>query len=70
MFEVPPQVGTDLHDRAMAAFEEAAESLDRAHSFITSIQSSYSHASFAVSELARIGDMADNLKLATKALRQ
>ena len=70
MHKVPPLVGTDLHDRAMATFEDAADCIAKAGSFISSITSSYCESSFSPAELARLLDMSDHLKLAAKALRQ
>jgi len=70
MFKVPTPVGSDLHDRAMACFEDAADCITKARSFIQSIAQSYCHSSFSPEELTRLQDMSDNLALATKALRQ
>lgn len=70
MHQVPPLVGSDLHDRAMAAFEDAAETIEKASSFISSITASYHESCFSTAELARMVDMTDHLKLAGKALRQ
>ena len=70
MHKVPALVGSDLHDRAMACFEDAADCITKARSFIQSIAQSYSHCSFSPDELTRLQDMSDNLALATKALRQ
>ena len=70
MHQVPPPVGTDLHDRAMATFEDAADCIAKAGSFISSITASYCESSFSSAELARLLDMTDHLKLAAKALRQ
>jgi hypothetical protein len=70
MHQVPTPVGTDLHDRAMATFEDAADCIAKANSFISSITASYCESSFSSAELARLLDMTDHLKLAAKALRQ
>ena len=70
MHKVPAPVGSDLHDRAMACFEDAADCITKARSFIQSIAEGYSHCSFTADERSRLIDMSENLALATKALRQ
>jgi hypothetical protein len=54
----------------MACFEDAADCITKARSFIQSIVGTYSHCSFSPEELTRLQDMTDNLALATKALRK
>jgi hypothetical protein len=54
----------------MACFEDAADCITKARSFIQSISESYSHCSFTADERSRLIDMSENLALATKALRQ
>jgi hypothetical protein len=54
----------------MACFEDAADCITKARSFIQSIAESYSHCSFTSDERSRLIDMSDNLALAAKALRQ
>jgi hypothetical protein len=70
MYEVPFGVAADLHDRASACFEEVADSISRATDFIASIGETYEPSSFSSIQLDHLESMSDNLRLASKAIRQ